>query len=240
MPDPMLVDGNSLIILRLDEKLFYTTKDTLIQESGYFSALFSGSWMDSTRDGVLILDADADVFKHIMRFFRTGVLPVFYDGLKGFDHQLYSLLLEQAEFFVIDRLRVWILEKRYVQAVKIVRSVKLSESTRWIDVDSGGEAPRGLHKFHNHEYTGDTKVDHFVYSTIRKFRACGESDCFPEDDPGSSYCAEICSKIPQDGQDYVERDVVNLVEICTKTVFDHRICREIGQEFDAPSHPRGT
>lgn len=134
MPDPMLVDRNSLIILRLDEKLFYTTKDTLVQESGYFSALFSGRWMDSTRDGVLVLDADADVFKHTMRFFRTGMLPVFYDGSKGFDHQLYSLLLEQAEFFVIDRLRVWILEKRYVQAVKIVRSVK---RTRLIDHDRG-------------------------------------------------------------------------------------------------------
>lgn len=85
-----------------------------------------------------------------------------------------------------------------------------------IDVDNG-EAPRGLHKFHNHEYTGDTRLEDFVYATKRKFRACGESSCFPEDDPGLSYCAEICGIIPQDGQDYVERDVVNLVEICTKT-----------------------
>lgn len=236
MPDPMLVDGNPLIILRLDEKLFYTTKDTLVQESGYFAALFSGRWPDSSKDGVLTLDADADVFKHIMRFFRSGVLPVFYDGLKGFDHQLYSLLLEQAEFFLIDRLRDWILEKRYLQAVKLVRSVKLSESTRWIDVDSD-VADRGLHKFDNREYTGDTKVEHFVYSTNRKFRACEETSCDRDGEPQTSYCTEICSRIPQDGQDYVERDVVNLVEVCTKTVFDHRICREIGQEFDALSHP---
>lgn len=104
--------------------------DTLVQESGYFSALFSGRWPDSSTDGIFTLDADAVVFKHIMRFFRSGVLPVFYDGLKGFDHQSYSLRLEQAEFFLIDRLRDWILEKGYVQAVKIVRSVKLSESTR--------------------------------------------------------------------------------------------------------------
>ena len=95
----------------------------------------------------------------------------FMTGWKGFDHQLYSLLIEQAEFFLIDRLRDWILEKRYLQAVKLVRSVKLSESTRWIDVDSG-VADRGLHKFDNREYTGDTKVEYFIYSTNRKFRAC--------------------------------------------------------------------
>lgn len=67
MPDPMLVDGNSIITLRLDEKLFYTTKDTLVQESGYFSALFSGRWPDSCTDGVPALDADADVLKHILK-----------------------------------------------------------------------------------------------------------------------------------------------------------------------------
>lgn len=154
---------------------------------------------------------------------------MFYDELKGFDHQLYSLLLEQAEFFLIDRLRDWILEKRYDQAVKIVRSLKLSESTRWIDVDSS-EADRGLHKFDNREYTGDTKVEHFVYSTNRKFRACEETSCDRHGEP-KSYCTEICSKIPQDGQDYVGRDVVDLAEICTKTVFDHRICREIARNL---------
>lgn len=225
MPDPMLVDGNSLIILRLDEKLFYTTKDTLVQESGYFAALFSGRWPDSSKDGILTLDADADVFKHIMRFFRSGVFPVFYDSLKGFDHPLYASLLEQAEFFLVDCLRDWILEERYLQAVKIVHSVKLSESTRGVDVDSG-EDDRGLHKFDNREYMGDTKVKHFAYSTKRKFRACDQTYCDRNGGPQSSYCTEICSRIPQDGQDYVERDVVNLVEVCTKIVFDHRICRE--------------
>lgn len=233
----MLIDGNSLlsksdrIILRLDDKLFYTTKDTLSRESGYFSALFSGRWLDSSADGVLTLDADADVFKHIMCFFRSGVLPVFYDGLKGFDHQLYSLLLEQAEFFLIDRLRDWILEKRYVQAVKFVRSVKLSESNRWVDVDSGTD-DRVPHKFGNREDTADTKVEHFVYSTNRKFRACQETPCDRGALPGDSYCGEICNKLPQDGHDYVERDVVNLVEIYTKTVFDYQICKERGQEFN--------
>lgn len=99
-----------------------------------------------------------------MQFFRSGVLPAFYDRLKGFDHQLYSLLLEQTEFFLIDRLRDWILNKRYVEAVKIDRSVKPCESTRWADVDSG-EADRGLLKFDNREDTADTKEEHFIYST---------------------------------------------------------------------------
>lgn len=47
------------------------------------------------------------------------MLAVFYDEAKGCDHHLYSLILGQADFFLIDRLRDWILEKLYVQAVKI-------------------------------------------------------------------------------------------------------------------------
>lgn len=129
---------------------------------------------------------------------------------------------------MIDRLRVWILEKRYVQAVKIVRSVNVNERTRWLNFETGETDSRGRPKFHDHDYTGDTKVERFVYSTTRKFRACDESICDLDADPGTSYCAEICVNIPQDGQNYVERDVINLVEISTKTVFDHRICRERG------------
>lgn len=102
MPDPIMVDENYEITLRWDEKLFYTTKNTLVQESGYFSALLSGRWKDATRDGVLQVDADADIFKHTLRFLRSNVFPVFYDGKKGFDYQLYSLLLQQAEYFMID------------------------------------------------------------------------------------------------------------------------------------------
>lgn len=242
MPDSMLIDGNSLlpksdrIILRVDEKLFYTTKDTLAQESGYFSSLFSGRWPNSSENGVLTLDVDGDVFKHTMCFLRSGVLPVFYDASKGFDHRLYSLLLEQADFFRIDRLSDWILEKRYVQAVKIVRSIKQSEKTRWVESDNTERRP---HEFRDREDTADTKVEHFVYSTKRKFRSCKEEYCSQWDDC-ECYCTEICKNLPQDGHDYLERDVMNLVEIRTKTVFDHQICRDRGHKCDVPSHPQNT
>lgn len=213
----MMVDENYDVTLRLDEKLFYTTKNTLVQESGYFAALLSGRWKDTTKDGVLTVDADADIFKHTLRFLRSNVLPVFYDGLKGFDHQLYSLLLQQAEYFIIDRLREWILEERYVQAVKIVRSVKVRENRGFDGKNS---------EFRNCEYTGDTKLEKFAYTTTRKFRGCPEVfECDRYGNPNSfSYWYEICSKIPEDGHDYVEHEVVNLVEISTKTVFDHGIC----------------
>lgn len=75
---------------------------------------------------------------------------MFYDGKKDFDHQLYLLLLQQVEYFMIVCLHEWILEKRYVQMVKIVCLVKVSES-REFDED--------LHKFRNCKYTGDTKLE---------------------------------------------------------------------------------
>lgn len=127
----------------------------------------------------------------------------------------YILFLEQADFFHINWLREWILEKHYVQAVKTVCSIQQSKSTRWRDSDRG-TSESSDHKFRDRENRVDEKVEHFIYSTRRKFWSCKEEHCNRwTEEP--SYWTKICRQLPQDGNEHLEQDVVNLVEIRTKT-----------------------
>ncbi|KAI9819402.1 MAG: hypothetical protein M1826_001151 [Phylliscum demangeonii] len=115
---PSFVKG-SQIVLQVGERRFVTTRGTLTGGSGYFEGLLSGCWGDEQPDGSYFIDADPVLFDHILRYLRRGVLPVFYDRSKGFDHALYTLLLEEAKYFQIPRLEKWIADKMYIQVVKV-------------------------------------------------------------------------------------------------------------------------
>jgi hypothetical protein len=61
----------------------------LIEESTYFESLLSGRWNTAREDGSYFVDADPDLFVHILRYLRRRVLPVFYNLQKGHDYALY-------------------------------------------------------------------------------------------------------------------------------------------------------
>ena len=107
------------ITLHIGERRFVTAAHMITQESGFFAALLSGHWDNRQADGLYFIDADAELFEHILRYLRRGVLPVFYDSVKGHDHTLYLALLEEAKYFQVPRLVNWLRGKGYLQAIKI-------------------------------------------------------------------------------------------------------------------------
>ena len=111
------------ITLQVGERRFITTRETLVGESSFFASLLSGRWDNAQEDGSYFIDADANLFEHILRYLRRGVLPVFYDRLKGHDHALYSALFEEAGFFGIDKLEKWLREEKYLDVIKVEYSV---------------------------------------------------------------------------------------------------------------------
>lgn len=115
--------------LRVGEREFITTSETLTGESGFFATILSNRWGEQlgTNEKPLLIDADGDLFAHILRYLRRGVLPVFYDKAKGHDHALYLAVLEEAKFFAIPRLEVWLDEKLYLKAVRFVYEVNVME-----------------------------------------------------------------------------------------------------------------
>ena len=56
------------ITLPVGERRFVTTAETMTQDSGFFAALFSGRWDNAQADGSYFIDADPQLFGHIMRY----------------------------------------------------------------------------------------------------------------------------------------------------------------------------
>jgi hypothetical protein len=105
--------------IKTSQRSFVTDPDRWLGESLYFKNLFSGKWGDKEEDGSYFIETDAHIFEHILRYLRTGVLPVFYDKTAGHNVPLYQAMLDESMYFAIDRLQKWIRERKYLDAVKI-------------------------------------------------------------------------------------------------------------------------
>lgn len=107
------------VTIKTSQRTFITDPEGWLGQSLYFNKLFSGNWGDKQEDGSYFIETDAQIFEHVLRYLRTGVLPVFYDRLLGHDFSLYQALLEESKYFAIDRLQKWLCERKYLDAVKI-------------------------------------------------------------------------------------------------------------------------
>jgi hypothetical protein len=107
------------IIIRTPQKSFTTDPKQWLGRSEYFEHLLSGDWGDGKEDGSYFIETEARLFEHILRYLRTGVLPLFYDRVAGHDFPLYHALLQESKYFAIDRLQKWLCEQKYLDAVKI-------------------------------------------------------------------------------------------------------------------------
>jgi hypothetical protein len=101
------------LVLDIGGRKFKVSRDTLQAESGLFRRQLSDrfTW-DPEADGSYFLDADPDLFEHLLRFMRRPeVFPLFYDAAKGFDYNLYSRLQAESVYFQVDVLHEWIKNK---------------------------------------------------------------------------------------------------------------------------------
>lgn len=113
--------------LRTTSSSFFTDPSSWLGHSTFFEALFAGKSGSALADGSFFIDCDGELFGHILRYLRTGVLPLFYDTTNGHDFAQYHVLLGEAEYFGIDRLCKWLRSKRYLDAVD-VRDVDATSS----------------------------------------------------------------------------------------------------------------
>jgi len=99
-----------ILSLDISGRKFKISRDILEAESGLFALQLSGhfAW-EPEADGSYFLDADPELFTHLLRFMRRPqVYPLFYDRAKGFDYDLYNRLQVEAEYFQMDSLATWI------------------------------------------------------------------------------------------------------------------------------------
>ncbi|PVH91437.1 hypothetical protein DM02DRAFT_472026, partial [Periconia macrospinosa] len=107
------------ITIKTSQRSFVTDPERWLGQSEYFKNLFSGDWGDKQDDGSYFIETDAHIFEHVLRYLRTGVLPIFYDNSAGHNFPLYQALLNEAMYFAIKRLQRWLRERKYLDAVKI-------------------------------------------------------------------------------------------------------------------------
>ncbi|KAI0384476.1 BTB/POZ protein [Hypomontagnella monticulosa] len=119
---------NDKITLQVGERQFITLRSTLVAESTYFAARLSGRWNDTGEDGSYFIDADPEIFEHILRYLRNGSFPLLFDHDKQIlEHAKYLALLADARYFGIRRLEEWIQKMRYLDIVHIQKSILVRE-----------------------------------------------------------------------------------------------------------------
>lgn len=209
-PAPEPASPSKILTLRVGERHFTTTSATLTSESGFFSSMFSGQWHNMKQpDGSYFIDADPDLFAHILRYLRHTILPIFYTNGTGHDYGLYAALLGEARYFQIDRLVRWLEGKRYLHAVTVER----------IPEEVEGSAALQEKTLANEE------VDYHAFETTREVYVCPRGIFVHRGD--SSRCGKDCIKARGMGSvEYEEEPVLKVLLIRKRTVFNHELCFE--------------
>jgi hypothetical protein len=193
------------ITLQVGERRFITTRKTLVDESCFFASLLSGRWDNAQEDGSYFIDSDANLFEHILRYLRRGVLPVFYDRLKGHDYALYGALLEEARFFRIDTLEKWLREQKYLQVIQVEYLVTKTK-----------DKP----KAHRTTVDGSVEIEHHLVRKMGTKWYCSSHAC---DDCNEEDCARSCGVEKRNGENRYE-DTVQWAVIRKRTTFNHKLC----------------
>ncbi|KAL3487326.1 hypothetical protein BJX62DRAFT_9203 [Aspergillus germanicus] len=187
------------IPLQVGERYFTTTRSTLVEESAYFDSLLLGRWDTAREDGSYFVDADPDLFVHILRYLRRGVLPIFYDLQKGHDEALYDALLKEANFLGIAQLESYLENRTYLERVAV---------SRWVDVPEPA---------YNVVSTVDLDVNvvYHVQWVEEKVYLCPRRINCHNRPPGS--CGRDCMKAKGDKPDeYEERHVRKVTAVNTR------------------------
>lgn len=197
----------STIALQMGERRFTTIRNTLVVESGFFASLLFGRWNNAMKDGAYFIDADANLFDHILRYLRREVFPLFFDKSKGYDHGLYFALLEEARYFKIKKLEQWLKKKRYLDVVKIVYSVTEIDETESLD----------------RSHKTDTEVEFHSAWITQKVYVCPQDISNHRGKP--SACGKNCRRAQgNDEVKYEDEPVLTTLMVEKRTVFDMQVC----------------
>ncbi|KAJ8066909.1 hypothetical protein OCU04_004294 [Sclerotinia nivalis] len=194
------------ITLQVGERRFITTFETLTSESAFFAALLSGRWNNTEADGSYFIDADPDLFSHILRYLRRGIPPLFYNHTKGHDHALYHTLLQEVKYFQIHRLEKWLQDKKYLSAVKLKCSVRELDGLWW--------EGKGQSEFFEEFRT---------VCRTKKVYVCPRGISVHRGNPRA--CGRQCANAQGDeGNEYEDEQIWNLVVVRRQVVVDWVAC----------------
>ncbi|KAG8165348.1 hypothetical protein KVR01_005623 [Diaporthe batatas] len=133
--------GLPVVHLQVGERLFNTHAHTLCKESAYFRSLVSGEHQQLA-DGTIFVDADPDLFAHVLRYLRHGIYPVCFNQTGGHHHARYMGIKQLAEHFEIENLARWLANRQYESAIECSLSL---ERVRLGDMSTSPSSAERIH-----------------------------------------------------------------------------------------------
>lgn len=160
-------------------------------------------------DGSYFIDADGDVFQHVLRHLRHEAMPIFYDDIKGHEYALYLAVLEQARYFGVEPLQKWLEGQKYLQAVKVVLEARVLEDAEAVSGSAGS----------------NVRTEHHVTWKSRKVYVCPRGLGRHRGNPYA--CGRSCRNARGDDDDeYEDEEVPQVLEVRKMTVLDPKMCVE--------------
>ncbi|KAL8882102.1 MAG: hypothetical protein Q9192_007644, partial [Flavoplaca navasiana] len=198
------------LILQVGEQRFHVSKDTL-SGSHMLAAKVSERWSsDSQTDGSYFVDADPEIFKHILRFLRHGVYPLCYDKAKGHDFATYTAIQQQADYLVIPKLVKWLNESQYMKAITTYIVARTEEGINELDRSTDSSIKTTFHP---------------TWRTVKKY-VCPRHIALHYDSPRR--CGKDCKRAQGDAEDeYVDINVLSTLVVREQTLLNRDVlCME--------------
>ena len=197
----------SIFTLNVGGRIFRTYATTL-RDAGLFDRMFERWPHANSAKNPLFIDADPDLFAHILRYLRRPqIFPLFWDPAKGFDYDLYNRLEAEAQYFDIQPLENWIKERRYLKAVEVTFDTLLADLNKW----TLREGPTVEH-------------DRFAVTRCREVYVCPRG--IPVHRGDRNRCGQACVRARgSEPVRYEKEEHVDVVTVRKTTTFDQSVCR---------------
>jgi hypothetical protein len=201
-----------IVTLDIGGRIFKVARDTLVSGSYFFHCQLSGgyTWQPES-DGSYFLDADPDLFEHLLRFMRRPeVFPLFYTKDGGYNYDLYHRLEAEARYFQMNDLHNWIKEKKYLQAVQVRTGLPVTQS---------------MYAMAPSTYPGNQNEEWHVIPRTKKVYLCPRQIAVHRGRPDQ--CGAACHKRrAEDGVVYEDEVSLDIVTVVRETYVDQKVCKE--------------
>ena len=195
------------ITLQMSERCFIITHETLVVESGFFASLLSECWNNAAENDSYFVDANVNLFEHILRYLRREVFLFFYEKSKEHNYALYLALLEKTKYFQIRQLEEWLKKKQYFYALRIMYFATESEKIEGLNISRNT----------------DIELKYYSEWSTKKVYVCSRGIYVHK--KKSNACEKDCRRAQDDADDiYEKKFVLRMLMMKKKTIFDMQDC----------------
>lgn len=168
-------------------------------------------------DGSYFLDADPEIFKHVLRFLCHGIYPLAYDSVNGHDLGLYAAISRLADRLQVEKFPVWLKEQRYLRVVQIQISTWIAQE----EVDN--EAGLVRSRMSNRTNEGNVKFQYFPTFDFVSRYLCPRG--IEEHYDNSDACGKTCKKVQGGKEDeYEDNGMLSTLIVKERTLFNLKLC----------------